>query len=51
MLYADEVDGSANDFALITRTFTAVDACGNCRNSNPDHHGAGGARLYGRLGL
>ena len=29
VLYADEVDGSANDFALITRTFTAVDACGN----------------------
>ena len=29
VLFSDETDGSANDFALITRTFTAVDACGN----------------------
>ncbi len=29
VLYSDETDGSANDFALIHRTFTAVDACGN----------------------
>ena len=29
VLSADVVDGSANDFALVVRTFTAVDACGN----------------------
>ncbi len=29
VLYSDETDGSASDYALIHRTFTAVDACGN----------------------
>ena len=29
VLYSDETDGSATDYALIHRTFTAVDACGN----------------------
>ena len=29
VLYTDELDASANDFATLTRTFTAVDACGN----------------------
>lgn len=29
VLSDDVVDGSANDFALVIRTFTAVDACGN----------------------
>ena len=29
ILSADETDDSANDYTLVTRTFTAVDACGN----------------------
>lgn len=33
VLYTDETDGSANDFALIYRTFTAVDACGNAASA------------------
>ena len=29
VLQSEETDASANDFALVIRTFTAVDACGN----------------------
>ena len=29
VLSFDQTDGSANDYAVVTRTFTAVDACGN----------------------
>lgn len=29
VLYSDEIDASANDYSILTRTFTAVDACGN----------------------
>ena len=29
MLSEDATDASANDFQTVTRTFTAVDACGN----------------------
>ena len=34
MLSADQTDDSANDFTLVTRTFTAVDACGNSATAN-----------------
>jgi len=34
MLSNDQTDDSANDFTVVTRTFTAVDACGNSATAN-----------------
>ena len=34
MLSDDQTDDSANDFTVVTRTFTAVDACGNSATAN-----------------